>query len=161
MSRIKVFLAFLIISLTLSSCWKNVQFEKIHNISDGVWQEHDTVSFEFEIPDSSITYNLLYDFRYTINYNYENLYLTYAIKDSTGKLLEQNLQLVGLFHPKTGKPFGSSIGDTYDYRIIGVPGFKFPYSGKFTMHLIQQMRIEELKGIEGVGLRIEKNNPAQ
>jgi len=156
MKRTGIFITIALAAFVLTSCWKNVQYEKILDIEEATWQQDDTLYFEFEITDTTVEHTIFYDLRYTINYPYKNLYIYYALQDSSGKVLDKNLQRMSLFD-HTGKPHGSSIGDTYDYRLLAVTGVKFPYSGKYVMAINQEMRVDALKGMDAVGIRIEQN----
>lgn len=158
-THIQRYLLLLLFPLLSTSCWKNVHFEKITDIEKGIWEQGTPVTFDIEITDTTHSYRFFYNLRYTDDYPYENFYLTYTLKDSSGNVLEENLQWIGLFDPKTGRPYGGGISSTYDYRVEGISSVSFSQPGTYTFELRQAMRLKQLEGIRGVGLRIEKSNP--
>ncbi|MFN3403438.1 MAG: gliding motility lipoprotein GldH [Cytophagaceae bacterium] len=142
--------------LTFSSCDSLRVYEQNIDLPEEGWEEQNPLIYEFQIPDHRIGYNVLYNVRYAIDYPYYNLYVKYSIMDSTGKEIEQRLQGMDLMDSKTGKPFGDGIGSIFDYRIVALPNYPFPYTGKYYMKVTQYMRENPVKGIISFGLRIEK-----
>ncbi|GAB4194293.1 MAG: hypothetical protein OHK0057_15560 [Thermoflexibacter sp.] len=120
------------------------------------WANNQIISFDFEIQDTQVAYNLYYNIRNTLSYPYYNLYIIYELKDSTGKAIAEKMIENNLMHPKTGKPFGKGIGDLFDHRFPLLTNYRFAQSGKYTLHLRQYMRMQELPEIVAVGCRIEK-----
>jgi gliding motility-associated lipoprotein GldH len=152
----KNFFYFLLLSFLVVACNdpKRIYEENI-DIKDYEWSEKKALLYKFQIPDSSRKYALMYNVRYTNTYPFYNLYIKYFLLDSAGKEITQKLQGMNLFDPKTGTPYGSGVGDISDYRILGVPDFRFPYAGTYTLKVKQYMRQETLPGIVSFGIRIE------
>jgi hypothetical protein len=73
------------------------------------------------------------------------------LKDSLGQSVETKLLDIPLFESKTGKPLGDGYGGTFTkYDTL-------PLDNTFSsIHLIQYMRVDELSGIETVGLKVLK-----
>jgi len=152
-----LFLYPLLFSL-LFSCDKGRIYENNVKIDSSNWAATDSLVFTFEIPQGGedAIYNLLYNVRYSIQYPYYNLYLKHSLCDSNGNVLNEQLMNMNLFDPKTGKPLGTGMGDVFDREILFLPNFKFPHTGKYTLKAKNYMRDKPLKGIETLGLRVEK-----
>jgi len=149
---------FLLIIFLVASCDSNRVFEKNTDIPNNLWIKEEKPHFEFEIPDTSIDYNIYYNIRNAVSYPFYNLYLTHYLKDSVGTLISTNLDELTLFNPKTGQPNGKGMGDIFDHRIPMLTKYKFDQPGKYTLEVEQFMRMDELPMIMAVGIRIEQSN---
>jgi gliding motility-associated lipoprotein GldH len=146
------------IALVLSACDSNRVYEINRDFSDRTWKVADTVQFHFRIKDPGVKYNILYAVRNSLEYPYARLFVTWHLRDSTGKELDKKLVSGYLFEEKTGRPTGTSgIGDIYDHRFMLIPDYKFVQSGKYNVTLQQSMRTDTLEGVLSVGVRIEKS----
>lgn len=127
-----------------------VNFEKYE------WAADDVKKFEFEINDNSQAYQLNYLLRNAVSYPFYNIYLKTWLRDSTGNELKSGMEEVILFDEKTGKPFGDGLGDLFDQRVTASQyrDFKFPYAGKYTFEMQQNMRPDPLVGILSIGFEI-------
>jgi gliding motility-associated lipoprotein GldH len=131
------------------SCAGDRLFEEYEGLKSGTWHVSDTVSFE--VSKISVPNKTLVGIKYTKDYEFRNLYLRYILKDSLGQTVETKLLDIPLFESKSGKPLGNGFGSTftrYDTLPLGTS-----YS---SIHLIQYMRMEELSGIETVGVKVVK-----
>lgn len=151
----RIILLLLIASL-LFACDPDRLYEKNHDIEDYQWYIDTIPAFNFKIENAAVPYNIYYNIRNASMYPYYNLYLTYYLTDSTGKVISSRLQDLTLMDPKTGKPLGDGVGDIFDHRIQSLGDFRFPYPGQYTFKVKQYMRKDPLPGIMSVGVRIEK-----
>jgi gliding motility-associated lipoprotein GldH len=154
LGRLSMFLGMLCL---MTSCDKKTVFKDNVDFENSKWLEKSLPTFKFEIKDNSQAYNLYYNIRYGESYPFYNLYVTRFLYDSTGKRLITKVlnDQILLFDAKTGKPLGSGIGDMFDNKVrIGKP-YKFPYKGKYTLKIQQQMRQNPLADIVSMGFTIE------
>jgi gliding motility-associated lipoprotein GldH len=153
-----IYILFIGITSLFLSCNEQRVYENNVDIEEGSWNKKDTIKFEFEIPDPNLSYNLYYTVRYSNEYPFHNLFARYILIDTAGQVLRspELPEDMLLFEVKTGKPYGSGIGDIYDQKISFLPNFKFPYKGKYSLKVMQYMREEPLPGIESFGIRVEK-----
>ena len=153
----KVDLALLtVFTIFLSACDKKRIYEKNVDFEQRYWLVKEQPEFEFSVEDATIPYNLYGNIRNEVSYPKTNLYLTYYLRDST-TLLQKKLVSSLLFDEKTGQPFGTSgLGDVYDHRVPILMGYKFNHPGKYTVKLEQFMRLDTLRGVLAVGIRVEK-----
>jgi gliding motility-associated lipoprotein GldH len=133
----------------LVGCSGDRLFEKYQGLDSGSWNVTDTVAFD--IANISVPSNTIIGIKYNNDYEYRNLYVRYVLKDSLEKVVESKLLDIPLFDSKSGKPLGKGYGNTftrYDTLPLGSP-----YR---SIHLIQYMRVEDLLGIETVGVKVVK-----
>lgn len=133
----------------LAGCNGDRLFEKYEGLKSGTWPVSDTVSFE--VSKVSVPNKTLVGIKYTKDYEFRNLYLRYILKDSLGQTIETKLLDIPLFDSKTGRPLGDGYGSTFT-RYDTLP-IENQYS---SIHFLQYMRVEELAGIETVGVKVVK-----
>jgi gliding motility-associated lipoprotein GldH len=138
----------------------DVILEENHDFDNRAWAISDTVRFAFTIRDTSPAYTLECMVRNSLEYPYARLFVAYQLQDSTGAVISGKLVPTYLFQEKTGRPLGSSgLGDVFDHRFALAPEFHFPFTGRFQVKLVQQMRLDTLPGIMAVGARVRIVKP--
>lgn len=144
--------------LIFSSCDPGRVYEKNIDFEKRFWAITEQPQFEFVIDDPAAKYNLYVNLRNEVSYPNANLYFTYYLTDTTGKVLEKKLVSELLFDQKTGKPLGESgLGDIYDHQVLLQRGYRFERPGKYIMRYEQFMRTDTLNGMLAVGLRVERS----
>lgn len=151
-----IFVGLWITLLSISSCDSNRVFEKNINFENKQWLVDSTPVFQFEIQNPQKAYNIYWNVRNTINYPYQNLYLTYYLEDTLGNLITTDLNNMQLFHPKTGKPYGDGLGDIFSHQFLALPAYTFDSAGTYQFRLEQYMRTDTLKDIVSIGMRVEE-----
>jgi gliding motility-associated lipoprotein GldH len=146
----RIFSLFILFSLL--GCDRNRIFEK-HVDLKGSWPLQSSQLFEFDIIDSEIPYHITGMVRNKNSYAFNNLYIKFELfhEDS---LIKTNLTEVILFEPKTGKPLGSGMGSTFDRNFDFVKSHTFETSGHYKIKLTQFMRLDTLKDIDRIGVRV-------
>ena len=142
--------------LVLSSCNKNRVFEKNNDLPDNSWKIADVQKFEFEIKDTSKKYNIYFNVRNAVFYEYYNLYVKHTLTGPDGKEVSANLHEIFLMDKKTGKPLGEGAGDIFDHQTLALKNQQFSQPGKYTITLQQYMRRDPLPGIMAVGVRVDE-----
>ncbi|MEH0156682.1 gliding motility lipoprotein GldH [Limibacter armeniacum] len=163
---IRKFLLFAAAILMLAACDVNRVKEEYVNYDDGNWYFDSVAVFDFEILDPSQGYNVDYNLRNSLDYPYHNIFLRYELTDSTGNVIKSDSSMeFMLMDAKTGEPFGETaspkgtgIGVTYTHQIPLLENFHFDKPGKYYFKLKQDMRLDTLSGIYGVGFRVEYND---
>ncbi|MEM8967892.1 MAG: gliding motility lipoprotein GldH [Bacteroidota bacterium] len=153
----RTFLFFLVVifSLTLSSCDENRLYEENVNFDQKAWAADSLPVFRFQVDDSAQPYNIYWNVRNTVSYPFRNLYLTYYLEDTMGNVIQEDLYQMDLFEPRTGKPYGSGLGDIFSHQILALPGYQFDTAGMYQIRLQQYMRRDTLPEILSVGVRVE------
>jgi gliding motility-associated lipoprotein GldH len=116
----------LLLIVALFACDPARLYEKNHDLEGYQWYIDTIPAFQFEVKDVSTPYKIYYNIRNAAAYPYHNLYITYYLSDSTGKILTSRLQEVMLMDPQTGKPLGDGMGDIFDHRIMSLDNYRFP-----------------------------------
>ncbi|WP_291782916.1 gliding motility lipoprotein GldH [Cecembia sp.] len=148
---IKVLYSLFILAV-FGSCSGDRVYEKYQGMKNLSWGVQDTVSFTMTkpLPEGPSILAI----KYNENYPYRNLYLRYLVLDSLEDIIASNLINIDLFESTSGKPLGKGYGNTFTkYDTLPLEGFN-PYN---QIQLVQYMRIEELDGIEAIGLKRIKN----
>ena len=138
----------------LMSCDTTRIYEDFEEIPQG-WSLVDTIQFDVAYnPATAGLIDLTTQFRCAITYPYSNLYYYLIITDSRDSALLSKLEEVQFFDAKTGKPLGDGLGDLYHREDLVVTGLSLPTSDTLTVSMIQYMRLDTLRGIDRVGLRV-------
>jgi len=151
-------LLFLIIGIFVySGCNRNRIFERNVKFEDRIWNKDTAAVFNFEIADINADYAFYFNIRNTILYPYQNIYLSYSLEDTLGNIYDSDLANINLFDSKTGKPFGSGMGDIFDHQYLVIEDYQFNNPGMYSFKIRQYMRMDSLPEIMSVGLRIERS----
>ncbi len=153
--RSGVLFCFLTVLLTVA-CNDNVVYERNERIPDNVWNRFHIPVFEVEITDTLNAHNLLINLRNTGEYPRSNLFLFISATSPGGAFTRDTLELV-LADP-SGRWKGRGFGSIWQNRFFYRKNVRFPERGKYTFEVEQAMRIDDLRGIVDVGLRIEKSD---
>ncbi|MFK7900899.1 MAG: gliding motility lipoprotein GldH [Cyclobacteriaceae bacterium] len=164
----KLFYTFLVLTLSIFTACSSSEHrlvDKTIDIKSAEWARDSVKVIEFEIVDTSATYNLFYNVRNTIDYPYYNLYLNYKLIASNGDTLHTKTQQMDLFNDKTGEPYGNqgffsggSLGDVFDHIILAEQNISFKEAGTYQYALTHYMRTEEsLEGLFSIGIKVTKN----
>lgn len=139
---------------TLYSCDDRRVYEEYHGLKDYLWPVSDTLSFQINEKTEEAVFSTL-RIKYNDSYDYYNIYVRYLLKDSLNNTLDNKLLDLTLFDPKTGKPLGSGFGNSFT-QTDTLPLNSLADLPPLTIQLVQYMRSSDLKGIESVGIKLEK-----
>ena len=150
----------LVTILFVLSCDSSRIYDQNFDFEDRYWLAGEKPEFEFQIDEPNTGYDLFASIRNETTYPNANLYFTYVLMDSTGKVLEEKLVSEFLFDRKSGKPFGNSVlGDIYDHRFPLLENYRFQQPGNYEVQFEQSMRADTLRGVLAVGLRVDRHLP--
>lgn len=148
-----------LIGVVLFACDESRVYEQNTDFHERYWMVNEEPEFEFTIEQPADSYTLYGNIRNSISYPYARIFFNYHLQDSTGADVETKLVSQHLFDAKTGKPFGDSgLGDIYDHSVPLLTNYQFKHRGRYKIKLEQLMRVDTLKGILAVGVRIEKSS---
>jgi gliding motility-associated lipoprotein GldH len=145
------------VALVAVGCNKSRIYERNVKFPDRIWTKDKEAVFDFEINDINTNYKFYFNLRNTILYPYQNIYLSYSLEDTLGNVYDSELTNINLFDSKTGKPFGSGMGDIFDHQYLVIDNYQFNNPGMYLFKIKQYMRMDSLPEIMSVGLRIEKS----
>ena len=138
----------------LTSCDSGKVYDEYHPVNPEGWYKNDTLVFKPVIKDSSQLYNLIFNVRHTTDYNYRNLYFFTQTHFPDGNMVEDTIEL--MLADKGGEWFGSGFGAIRNAKIMIMQRARFHHEGEYRFEVRQAMRSDSLKGIEDIGIRIEK-----
>lgn len=147
-----------IIFLFLVSCSSDTVFEENKYINKS-WDKNDTISFKVDLQDISITYNFYINIRNSTDYNYSNFYFFMNSIFPDGSLRRDTIECI--LANLEGKWLGKGFGGLKENDLLLGKGIKFPQEGIYEFRIEHAMRVDDkegLKGIEDIGIRLEKSN---
>ena len=138
-----------------TSCNTGVIFDENINVDEHGWYKNDLARFDVKIEDSISVFNYYLNLRHSVDYRYNNLFVFMKTTYPNGNVSRDTIEFV--LADKSGKWFGKGWGKIKDNSILLVEGIKFPLTGSYTFQLQQAMRVDTLKGISDIGIRIEQS----
>lgn len=145
----KQILIFLII--TLAACQETTVFEKYQALENEEWCLNNDITFDVGITRAA-PYKINLCLRHTIDYEMANLWCFLSVRDSTGEILRDSINI------KVAEPDGRWLGTGSSIRTVEFPINQKTVSltpGKYTFRIEQGMRTKCLKGIKDIGLKIQ------
>jgi len=140
----------------LVSCSQNAIFDETIEVDEAGWYKDDLARFDIVIEDSVSTFNYYLNLRHTVDYRYSNLFVFLKTTYPNGNVSRDTIEF--LLADKSGKWFGKGWGKIKDNSVLLVEGIKFPLKGSYTFQIQQAMRVDTLRGISNIGIRIEHSN---
>jgi len=141
--------------LLLSSCHSKTVYTNSQAMTGKIWKLTDIPTFKVPITDTLTSNNVIFTIRSGSSYPFRNIYLFVTTTSPDGKNITDTLQY-NLADEK-GKWFGKGFGDIHELNLPYKSNVFFPLKGTYVFKIQHGMRIENLKGIYDIGLRIEKN----
>ncbi|SIT91485.1 gliding motility-associated lipoprotein GldH [Pontibacter indicus] len=143
-------------TLLLSACDPSRVYEQNVELPEKSWTVDNAPVFEFAITDTTKRYNVYFNVRYSLAYDYYNLYLQHRLTAPDSSLVSSTLTELHLMDAKTGKPEGKGSSDIYDMQSLALKEIAFPQVGTYRLQLTQYMRRDPLPNILSVGVRVEE-----
>ena len=135
------------------SCNNNVVFYESQYVPDKVWKKSFGFNYNFSINDVSVPYNISLHLRNSNLYPYQNLWILLEGQYLSNVLINDTIEYK--MADDKGKWAGSGV-ILFQNRIPLYVNYHFPDTGKYTIGIQHIMRDDRLKGIESIGLLIEK-----
>jgi gliding motility-associated lipoprotein GldH len=142
--------------LLLAACNNTIIFEKNTPIDNSLWESSNIVEIDFTIQDTINPVNLIFNIRHSTSYEFSNLFLFIDTRYPDGRKVRDTLEIILAGHD--GRWFGKGFGKIKELNIPVRRGLIFPMQGQYTFVFEQAMRVNELKGIEDIGITIEKSD---
>ncbi|MDH6305475.1 gliding motility-associated lipoprotein GldH [Parabacteroides sp. PF5-5] len=145
-----------LISFLFSSCESNIVYNQYQAIDNVSWEKDKEYYFTFQIEDVSIPYDITFETRNNNLYPYQNLWVFLSEEQPIGSLKRDTIECL------LANEYGKWVGRGISLYQSGFPvrtNYMFPNKGQYTLSFRQGMRNDALKGIQEIGLRIEKAQP--
>lgn len=154
--HLKVYNILLFLSLlaVTFSCDSKRVFEENKEIAGSSWNRDSVFSFKVSINDTLSPHNVYINIRQNGQYDKSNLYLFINIISPSGEKIRDTVNC--LLADAKGQWLGSGLGDLYSNQLMYKKNIGFPHIGTYTFVLEQAMRVDNLKNVEDIGIRIER-----
>ncbi len=116
------------------------------------WTYADSVSFDYEIVDTSRAYDLALSFDHSTAFATENLYAQFITRYPDGSRQAEALSLV--LADRFGSWLGDCAGESCTLLIPLQDSARFPTPGRYGLTVKQYMRRDSLLGPQALGLRV-------
>jgi len=142
------------ILLIVSACNSTVVYTDSQAMPDNTWAVLNIASFKVPVNDTINSNMVYFTIRTGSSYPFRNIYLFVKTISPNGKSLTDTLQY-NLADEK-GKWYGKGFGDIHELNLPFRSNVFFPIKGTYQFNIQHGMRIENLKGVYDIGVRIEK-----
>ena len=162
MAKTKFFFLILLAGLLLINACKKIDlYEKTVALPAHEWNSSYKPSFDFQIEDSTRTYELFFVCRHSDKYNFNNIIFRVTLTDPFGKTYSFDVEKQLGSNDKGW--LGVGMDDIYEHRIslnkeLLAAGISLKNKGNYSISLEQIMRENPLKQVFNVGLRLERKN---
>jgi len=144
----------LIVISFMLSCNSNVVFTESSVMAGKTWELTSIPIFQISVDDTVNSNNIFFTIRTGSSYPFRNIYLFVTTTSPEGKSITDTLQF-NLADEK-GNWYGKGFGDIHELKLPYKSNVYFPLKGTYKISVQHGMRIEDLKGVYDIGLRIEK-----
>lgn len=138
----------------MGACETNTVYHSYQHISDKGWAKNDTLLFSFPITDSVPNYKFYIEVRNNEGYPYQDIFLFVKRRNTTSSsFITDTVKCI--LSDEQGKWRGTGLGALYQsvYPYIIVP---YSQVGSDTLRISHGMRDDLLRGINDIGILIEK-----
>jgi len=142
------------IMLLITSCNQNIVYSEFTRIPEETWNLFNEVTFNPVITDTTSVNDIFITLRTNPDYPFQNIWFFISATSPSGKTVTDTLEY--MLTDVRGKPLGKGIGYIKETDLTFRKGVFFPEKGTYIFRIRHGMRMENLKGINDIGLRIEK-----
>jgi gliding motility-associated lipoprotein GldH len=140
--------------LFLLSCGNNqVVYNQYQAIGHSAWEKGKEYFFTFQIEENTVPYDITLEIRNNSLYPYQNLWILLKEESPAGTMARDTMEC--MLADDFGKWLGSGIS-LFQTSFPIKTNYLFTDTGRYTFSFRQGMRSDTLKGIQEIGLRIEK-----
>ncbi|MBR4403018.1 MAG: gliding motility lipoprotein GldH [Flavobacteriales bacterium] len=151
-----LYMLFIACAGIFTSCADDAFYVSTVDMKHNFWQRGESTSYEIEITDTTVCYDIALHLRNNESYPWTNIYVISSIEDTTGTL-ERDTTMCNLFDI-TGRPTGHGLSNVKENTIVLWEDYMFPHGGEYEVKVSHGMRNVELPGIASLTLRIVKND---
>lgn len=157
MKKISLYSVLLIAMLVFTQCESPHFYQEQKSVGEK-WNKDSTVTFNFEIKDTTEAFNLSFLVRNTNEYPYSNFYIFTKLIDPKGQEFTDTLQYYLAMPDGEWVGKGKNLKELY---LVYRENVALKDTGKYKLSIWHGMRDENLIGIEDISLIVDKNNKAQ
>jgi gliding motility-associated lipoprotein GldH len=149
------FISFLAILALNCSRSKNVIFTDSAAMPNATWSLSDNPDFRIIVNDSTARTNVFFNIRTGSKYPFRNIWLFVTATSPDGKTSITDTLQYNLADEK-GSWYGKGLGEIHELKLPYRQNVFFPLKGTYHFKIQHGMRIENLKGVYDIGMRVEK-----
>lgn len=130
-------------------------------LSNG-WDKDEVLTFDFQAPDSTYTYDMFINLRNNEDFPFSNLFLIVNLNFPNGKVVTDTLEYE--MAKANGEWLGEGFSSVKENKLFYKEAVAFPDQGNYSVTIEHAMRkngnvegVTTLNGITDVGIRIEKS----
>lgn len=153
---VPAFMLFILSTLFLGSCDRNLVYDEFVRIDNSSWHWDDPAAFTFEVEDTAGFHDILIQLRHTTDYPLSNLYMFVHVEGPSGQEMTDTINFI--LAENSGKWIGSGIGNLRAIGYLYRKNTVFPQLGEYDITIEQAMRLPEVP-VSEIGVRVEKVNP--
>ena len=129
-------------------------FTETHDMADKNWELMNIPVFDVPVDDTLTSFDVFFTIRTGSSYPFRNIFFFVTTMSPDGDILSDTLQY--FLADEKGKWYGKGFGDIHELNLPFRSNVYFPLKGTYQFRIQHGMRIEDLKGVYDVGLRVEK-----
>lgn len=137
---------------TLTSCSKHQFSEFDYFDEDNRWQQTDAKTFEFEIPDDSKSYNVIFRFSHIYDYQFASIPINFNIENPNGT--NENFTINLAIKDAQGRQLADCSGDDCDLNYTLKQNAKLT-KGKYKVTISHKFPVPYLPNLIGIGLYVD------
>lgn len=151
--KTKYILLFCVVTF-FASCDRNTIYQDFVSINKAGWNQDSIAVFSVDVKDTTNNYNVIIDIRNRNEYPYQNLFLFVSSYSPDNICVSDTLNCI--LSDELGRWYGKGIGSISNLPILYMSDIKFPKPGIYKFQIRHGMRETILKGMNDIGLRVEK-----
>ena len=140
--------------LSISCENENIIYNKYFDLDSSKWSYNDSILFQWNIEDTSSSYNVDFQLRASNSYKWSNIFIFSDVFFPNGKARRDTFEY--FLADKNGHWVGNRSGLIVHYDLPIYKKVKFPLSGEYKFLILQGMRDTILNEILNVGVKITR-----
>lgn len=161
LNRLYLMILILFLAIGFYSCSHKEIFYQYEEIKDGKWNQGSECVFYIDSAsyDSLQSYNIWLEIVHGTSYKYQDLWIGYTLELDADTIYTEKQEKQYKIADNEGKWYGSGFGSSYQLSLSLLSNVYFDKGKTRKKHRIrisQRMTDYSLRGIEKVGIRIEK-----
>ena len=155
MIKIIQYYALLLIFFLPSCREEGVIYNEFFKVYSSTWKHQDNISFNFNISDTTIAYDVYLQFRNTKAYNWSNIFLFSDINYPNLRTRRDTFEFY--LTDKKGHWLGNKSGNIIENEFLLFKSTKFPLIGDYVMSIQQAIRDTVLEECVNIGLKLKQS----
>jgi len=144
----------ILISLSAVACTSNDVYFQYQSVAVKGWNKDSVYKFDIPITDTLSSYNVYVNVRNRGEYPFQNLWV--FLSKTTPDSIESKDSIECYLADQRGKWLGSGLGSILEMPVLYQQNVRFTKAGMYHYKIGHGMRDSLLKGINDIGMRVEK-----